>query len=150
MTIIAEREPDSVPVQALINTRTVHASGKGEAVKKLFKGPASKALIGQDPDSPQPRQLTQRPHTTTTATGTGITILNYGAKKVIELMPRLEEWILETCRRAGVDIQRFGLPANPAQLHDELKTNPSKLKKLLPAIQDTPRILALKNALKNT
>ena len=53
-----------------------------EAIKRLFKGQASKALIDQDPNSPQPRQLTQRPHSTTHITGADIVVLDFGVRRL--------------------------------------------------------------------
>ena len=64
-------------------------------------------------------------------------------------MPRLEEWLLETCRRMGVDVQSLGLPTDPAQLHDELRTSPLKLRRLVEAIHGAPRILILKRELED-
>jgi len=47
-----------------------------------------------------------------------LSIKNYNGKKVIQLSPYLEHWILHRARKNHIYPNDFGLPEDPIEFHD--------------------------------
>jgi len=118
-----------------------HCGGKGRVVNALtsrYRG--SVGIIDEDPGSAQPRQL-RLFETVREEPSAGLRILAHPRTRshVVVLMPRLEEWLLEAAREAGVEPDRYSLPNDPSLLHSVINLDPRKLQGLLRDILRQPR-----------
>lgn len=90
----------------------VHGGNKAGVIKLLVKYyQESKGLVDEDPHSPRPCLLEQFKEEER-CDEYGLVVLAYQEKgnRLIVLCPRLEEWILEAAKEAGVDVEDYGLP----------------------------------------
>ncbi len=66
------------------------------------------------------------------------------------LCPKLEDWILEAAREAGVNVNVYDLPDEAKRLHSMINTNLKKLESLLDTLKDKSKMLkTLENVLKS-
>ena len=97
-------------------------------------------IIDEDPDSNQSKE---RKGYIEIETGSRIKLLaekNDGSKKVIEICPRLEDWILIRARENQISPGDFGLPNDPNELHSphiERKRNFQDFMKKIVATDDS-------------
>ncbi len=68
---------------------------------------------------------------------------------IIMLRPRLEEWILEACKEAGIDPQDYDLPRDPDKFHQIVNIRFNEFSKLLRDLyaKNAKRLMALKKKL---
>jgi len=122
---LIECKPDEALVRSLTSIsrkRVRHAGGKAELLKMLVTHYSnSKGMIDYDPSSVQPPQLRDF-QTEKDSPSCGLKILRQATRDnlVAVLCPRLEEWIIEATREAGIDPQNHGLPNDPMVLHRQI------------------------------
>jgi hypothetical protein len=113
-----ECKPDEALVRRLgINRNQVtHHAGKSRVFAKMKKSVGQIALVDEDPGSPQTsyeKRLVFR------SEEHGIKEFEDDAgNRVLVLTGKLEDWVVDTCKKAKVDLkQKFNLPNKPNDLH---------------------------------
>lgn len=148
MKIYVECKPDEVLLRKLgIRPQSIrHAGDKGRVCRNLQKDRGSMGIVDEDPGSPQPScmerlRLLQDQH--------GIRVLEDPPcqSRLIVLCPRLEGWILDAARQAGIEVERrFGLPDDETRFHKIINLNIDKFEELIEALlqRQSPRLRALR------
>jgi hypothetical protein len=132
-------------------SKVIHAGNKSELLKHLIKySENSVGVIDEDPYSVQPPLMNMfKQHAA--FTNYGIKILTQENKRnvLVILMPRLEEWVIESAKEVRVDLNEYGLPKEPILFHEIVNTKLDNFKKLVEYLVKTKssRIVALKNYL---
>jgi hypothetical protein len=115
--IIVECFTDEFLVRLLGFSQVKHESGKGKVLKSIRNKPGAIGIIDEDPDSDQPKE---RKEYFEIESGSQIKLLTKRddeSKKVIQICPRLEEWILDRAKQNHVSPRNFGLSNDPNDLH---------------------------------
>ncbi|MGQ4875908.1 MAG: hypothetical protein ACP6IY_17725 [Promethearchaeia archaeon] len=147
-----ECNPDEVLMlkYGFTKRRIIHSSGKARIAKLLEKNRGHIALVDEDPNG------TLIPY----FKNTNFFLLKqengYIIKKdlkreyiIIELQPNLEEWIIDACKEASINIKNYKLPNNAISLHHIINNNLKKFEKLLlELLKHNCRIKWLKDDLK--
>jgi len=117
--IIVECKPDEILAKSLglAKNEIAHQNCKGEVCNLLMKTKISLAMVGEDPNSNQPKYLNnytliENKH------DVKILYLKSKNKTIMVLKPRLEEWILKRCKKSVVNPEKYFLPSNNKQLKD--------------------------------
>ena len=71
-----------------------------------------------------------------------------GNNYLIVLCPKLEDWFCKSARLVGINLQNYGLPNNPDELHKVINENLDKFEQFLDDIlsRNHPRINTLKDS----
>lgn len=133
---IVECDPDVILMSSLASIpkrRIEHGYGKSRVLRRLLKHPDSIGMIDEDPLSTQPGEYLQRFVVVNNSEENQIKTLRYahGNDRLIVLCPRLEEWIIESCRRIHVELRRYNLPNNGNQLHEEINDKLNRFQQLV-------------------
>ena len=126
MLIIVECNPDEFLVRLLGFSQIKHAGGRDKVLEKVKKNYGSMGSLDEDPDT---NRSPERKKYVEIETGSNIKLLsekNDKSRKVIEICPRLEDWILIRARRNRIYPADFDLPNDPNGLrspHVERKKN---------------------------
>jgi hypothetical protein len=143
--IYVECKPDSKLVRSITNVskrEIVHESNKFEVCKRLEKCRSCTGLIDEDPLSVQPRYLTKtRLENDLSEHDIKVFYHDSTDNHLIVLRPRLEEWILNAAKEAGIDIGRYNLPNNAAKLHSHINISLDKFEGLLEDLKDSSKRL---------
>lgn len=94
-----------------------HERCKGEVVKRVNKLEKAVGLIDEDPDSTQPRDLSNYREIQNVQ---GLRLLirrDDNNKRLIVICPRLEDWLLQRAKLLGIKPEDFGLPSQADRLH---------------------------------
>ena len=111
----------------------MHGGNKAGVIKLLVKYyQESKGLVDGDPHSPRPCLLEQFKEEER-CDEYGLVVLAYQEKgnRLIVLCPRLEEWILEAAKEAGVDVEDYGLPKDAVELHGRVNIEIDRFSELV-------------------
>ena len=147
---IVECDPDVALVSSLTSLskkRITHAAGKHQVLRKLLRQTNSMAMIDEDPLSVQPVAFLQHFQVVNHSDRDGIRILhnNSGHNRLIVLCPRLEEWILDSSKRANIDLKDYNLPTNANELHEEINFKINRFEQLIEDLkQQSNRVKVLK------
>jgi hypothetical protein len=141
MKVFVECKADETLAVALgVPRRAVeHASGRGGVCSQLLKHEQVLALVDEDPDaqsSPYLKSLREenRSHDLT------VLMDDKRGNRVVVISPRLEEWLVQTTRTAGLRLTDFGFDSdNGVRLHSEINQRLESLEKVL------AQLLALKD-----
>ena len=148
-----ECDPDVALVSSLTSVpprRIMHHQGKSELIRKLLKQNDSVRLIDKDPSSIQPTLYLQRFQVLSYSDSDGIEILhhNQGHNRLIVLYPRLEEWVIESARKANVSLRNYNLPTTGNELHEVINFKIKRFEELLDDLkQSSERVKVLKKRL---
>ena len=120
--IYVECDADTVLVQTLTGRRPGHPADKGRVCALLKVKTDCIGLVDEDPGKPQPKYISSQ------SVQKGVNyldnsirvIIDSNGNKLIILQPRLEEWILETARRATISLGDYNLPNEAKELHELL------------------------------
>jgi len=149
---LVECKPEEVLVKSLTSTsrkNIKHAGNKSELLKTLSKHYGnSKAIIDEDPGSIQPPHL-QKFKEKQDLTSHKLKILHQKSKNntIIILRPRLEDWILDASKEANINPQKYNLPKDSAQLHQQINIQIDKFQKLVKDLAKSKRLKELKTHL---
>lgn len=132
--IYVECSPDELLIKlyGFYKRNIKHSYGKSRIGKLLENNQGDLALIDEDPDgSPVPYFAKTKFDLIKQEKG-------YAIKKdlkrnhyIIEIQPYLEEWIVDACDEAKINIRDYNLPKDPISLHNIINSNLKILKKLL-------------------
>lgn len=141
--------PDETLVKVLGASRKqiTHHSGKSRVFAKLKVSSNQIALVDEDPDSPKCsyekslKRLSESSGITEWADNSG--------NRIYVLRGKLEDWIINLCNAAQIDLKKFNLPDKPNAMHEVINERLSSFEKLLRHLleQENPGILKLKKAL---
>lgn len=141
--IYVECKPDEALVRhvtGLPRRQVVHElKGKYEVCKRVSAQADSKALIDEDPGSFPPPYLA-RMTLSDDSPELGLKVYRDTRKgnKVVVLCPKLEDWILDAARAAGIDVRDYSLPSRPREPHGVVNANLQKFEGLLKGLDATP------------
>lgn len=127
-----ECNPDEQLLQFLnIPSKAItHCKGSGNIFNKLKKNSNRFALIDEDPNA-APHPYYSELSLTNQANGIKVFTDKARNNKVVVLMPRFEEWLIQTAKEMKVKLVDFNLSDNPHYLHSNINSRLNNLKKLL-------------------
>ena len=114
-------------------------SDKGKVLKSVRKGQAAIGIIDEDPDSGQPSDLRENYIEKDSKRTIKLLVRKDDVgKRIIQIAPRLEDWLYSRARQNRIDPMSFDLPKYPEDLHKILRVDKNKnfrrfLKKLIEA-----------------
>jgi hypothetical protein len=95
-----------------------HQSGKGKVLEFVIKNECAMGLIDEDPQSRQPSTLQELVEEGRIGSARLMARKSGGKGHLIQLMPDLENWLVERARANGISMSDFGLPKDASALHD--------------------------------
>ncbi len=120
MRVLVECYPDEMVLEALgvPKTRLLHLGGKGEVVKRVHKLGCAIGMIDEDPNSTQPRDLSNYSDTEMAEGLRLCTRDDDPNQRLVIVCPRLEEWLYERAEAMGIRPEAYNLPDTPDRLHN--------------------------------
>lgn len=97
--------------------RIKHEGGKGKVLEKVRKNLEAVGIIDEDPDSNQPGELGQYIEKKANRSIKLLERRDDPGKRIIQISPYLEHWLLERARQNNISPAGFGLPDDPKKLH---------------------------------
>lgn len=132
--IHVECNPDGVLMQIYgFFKRTIkHSSGKSRIGKLLERNQGRIALVDEDPEG-TPIPYFDNTDFSSVKQKDGYAIKNDSRRghTIIEIQPYLEEWVIDACREASVNIRDYNLPNDPISLHHIINSNIKKFQNLI-------------------
>ena len=129
-----ECNPDEVLIQmyGFFKSRIKHSYGKSRIGKLLEKNRERIALVDEDPEG-TPIPYFKNTNFSLVKQEDGYAIKNDTkmGHTIIEIKPYLEEWVIDACREASVNIRDYNLPNNPISLHHIINSNIKKFQNLI-------------------
>lgn len=152
MSLFVECKPDETLAFALgvPRNKVEHALGSGRVCVRLAQRNAEFGMIDEDPGSAKPSYLKTLVEENSEY-GIRLLIDRKAKNRVIVLTPRLEEWLVQTTKEAGLKLTDFGFNSdNGVQLHAEINQRLGSLERLVGALLNakSQRILRLQALLK--
>lgn len=146
--IVVECDPDEYLMKSMGFSRKKikHESGKGDVLRIVRKNQKVIGIIDEDPDSTQPLEIKKFKEQETMQTVKLLVRKDDPEKKLIQISPYLEHWLINRASKNKILPNDFGLPDDPKEMHDivhieRYKNFQSFLKKL---IQEDNEIKMLK------
>ena len=126
-----------------------HVYNKGEVVKRVGKAARAIGIIDKDLDRNRPREMTEYIEVKSNRPDRDITLFQKKAdqgKRLVQISPYLEEWILHRAKRNKINPEDFNLPNDSKKLHamTNLDKNKNFQKFLKQLIAIDPEIKTLK------
>jgi hypothetical protein len=115
--IIVECNPDEFLVRLLGFSKIKHAGGKGKVLEKIKENRGSIGIIDEDPDSRQSKERNEYVENESIANIKLLVNKHDESQRVIQISPRLEDWILHLARQNQIHPTKFGLPNDADKLH---------------------------------
>jgi hypothetical protein len=118
--ILVECNPDAFLIRRLGFSRKKikHEGGKGKVFEIVGKTGSSIGMIDEDPESGQPKEIEN--YRVKDQIGSLKLMVNKtdDSKRVIQVSPYLEHWIVELARKNRISLKEYHLPEDPKALHD--------------------------------
>lgn len=142
--------PDEILIKKLGFTRkyVTHHQGKSRVFAVLREKENELAVVDEDPLSVK---TNYENHLKPNEEYEGLKLFtDSSGNKVIYLSAKLENWIIDVCRKEKIKLSDFGLPEKPDELHDQINNRLHAFEKLVDELikQGSPPLLKLKNWLK--
>jgi len=121
-----------------------HHSGRSRIFKTLSKTENQFAIIDEDPGS---GRSSYEAKLILKEEFNGIKYYtDKSGNKIFILKDKLEDWIINACKRTNIKISDFNLPVNPADLHSVINNKLDNFDKLIDELfkKKNPAILKLK------
>lgn len=120
MMILVECDPDEFFVKSMGFSRKKikHESGKGNVLRKLNKDPMTIGMIDEDPHSSQPSEMKRYIEAEKKDTIKLLVRNDNTGKKVIQISPYLEHWLINRARQNKISLKYYDLPDDPVEMHD--------------------------------
>ena len=115
--IIVECYTDEYFVKLLGLKGKKHEGGKGKVLERVRENPGAIGIIDEDPDSNQPSERYEYIEYDRRSTIKLLVKKGDKSKKVIEISPDLEGWILARAKKNQISPKSYGLTDNPHELH---------------------------------
>jgi len=118
--ILVECDPDEFLVKSMGFSRKKikHESGKGNVLKKLKKDPNTIGMIDEDPHSSKPSEMKRYIEAEKKDTVKLLVRNDNTGKKVIQISPYLEHWLINRARQNQISLKDYNLPDDPVEMHD--------------------------------
>lgn len=129
--IHVECKPDEIFVLKLGFTRKfiTHHPGKSRIFHKLSKSKNHLAIVDEDPGS---AQTTYQKGLNLIEEYEGIMFYkDNSGNKVFVLQGKLEDWIINTCKRYKIKLSDFNLPETREELHDVINHRLARFEELM-------------------
>jgi hypothetical protein len=94
-----------------------HEGGKGKVMEIVKKRGRTVGIIDEDPYSDQPSDLENYTEKETKSTVKLLIRKDDASKRLIQISPYLEHWLLDRARQNRIAPKDFGLPSDPRELH---------------------------------
>lgn len=98
-------------------------SCKGKVLEIVKKNQATIGIIDEDPDSGQPLDLRKYIEKDSRHTIKLLTRKDDDSKRLIQISPRLEDWLYSRAIKNQISPRSFGLPKYPEDLHKILRVD---------------------------
>jgi hypothetical protein len=95
-----------------------HQRCKGEVVKKVGKISRAIGIIDEDDRTTEPKEIKKYMEHQAKGSITLFQRRNDKAKRLVQISPYLEHWLLKRARANKINPKDFNLPDNPKRLHD--------------------------------
>ena len=152
MSLFIECKSDETLAFALgVPRRNIeHALGRASVCGQLAKRTGVVGMVDEDPDAIAPLYL-RNLEEQNRKNGVRVLLDKERNNRVIILSPRLEEWLVQATKSAGLKLTDFGFESdNGVQLHSEINQRLGSLEKLVKALLEikSPHLLRLQTLLK--
>jgi hypothetical protein len=154
MSLFVECKSDETLAIALgVAPRAIeHAANRAGVCAQLARREGVIGVVDEDPDSASQSYMKSLPQESWEH---GVRVLTDKKRgnRVVVLSPRLEEWLVESAKSAGLKMTDFGFESdNGLQLHSEINQRLRNEQNLIEALlaAKNPRILRLQLLLKQT
>ena len=97
--------------------RIKHEGGKGKVMEIVKKKDMAVGIIDEDPYSDQPSYLENYIEKDARSTVKLLIRKDDNSKRLIQISPYLEHWLLDRARQNRISPKDFGLPNDPKELH---------------------------------
>lgn len=94
-----------------------HEGGKGKVMEIVKKKDMTVGIIDEDPYSDQPSDLENYIEKDTRSTVKLLIRKDDASKRLIQISPYLEHWLVDRARQNRISPNDFGLPGDPKELH---------------------------------
>lgn len=144
--IIVECYTDEYFVKLLGFKGIKHEGGKGKVLERVRENPGAIGIIDEDPDSNQPSERYEYIEYERRSTIKLLVKKGDKSKKVIEISPDLEGWILARAKKNQISPKSYGLTDNPHELHSTHMERNKNFRKFLDELvkTDDDEIVSLK------
>jgi hypothetical protein len=144
--IIVECYTDEYFVKLLGLKGIKHEGGKGKVLERVSENPGAIGIIDEDPDSNQPSERYEYIEYERRSTIKLLVKKGDKSKKVIEISPDLEGWILARAKKNQISPKSYGLTDNPHELHSTHMERNKNFRKFLDELvkTDDDEIVSLK------
>jgi hypothetical protein len=124
--------PDETLAKKLgfVRKQIIHHSGKSRVFSDIRKKSKQLAIVDEDPGqakNPYENELILKEE----AHGVSYFLDNKRKNKVFVLKIKLEDWILEACKKEKLKLDEFGLPKKSNDLHEVINNRLIAFEKLL-------------------
>lgn len=118
--ILVECDPDEFFVKSMgfPRKKIKHESGKGNVLKKLKNDPMTIGMINEDPHSSQPSEMKRYIESEKKDTVKLLVRNDNTGKKVIQISPYLEHWLINRAKQNQIPLKDYNLPDDPVEMHD--------------------------------
>ena len=118
--ILVECDPDEFLVRSMGFSRRMikHESGKGNVLRKLKNVQMTIGIIDEDPDSTQPKEMSRYTERESSNTIKLLARNDDPEKKIIQISPYLEHWLIIRARQNQISLKDYDLPDDPIEMHD--------------------------------
>ncbi len=118
--IVVECDPDEFLVKSIgfPGKLIKHESGKGKVLGVVNKKQHAIGIIDEDPDSSQPGEMKKYIEKEAFETIKLLVRKDDDGKRIIQISPYLEQWLLHRAKQNGISVKDFGLPDDPKEMHN--------------------------------
>jgi hypothetical protein len=95
-----------------------HEGGKGRVLGVLRKIEYGIAMIDEDPNTNPPAEIKEYREIESKNTIKLFIKKGNERKKIVQISPYLEHWLINRAKRNKIILKDFNLPANPKEMHD--------------------------------
>lgn len=154
MTLFVECKADETLVVALGAARlqVEHAANRAGVCAQLARREGVIGMVDEDPDSAPQSYMKSLPQESWEHSVRVLSDKERG-NRVVVLSPRLEEWLVESAKSAGLKMTDFGFESdNGLQLHSEINQRLRNEQNLIEAllVAKNPRIVRLQSLVKQS
>ena len=134
--VFVECKPDQklinfIAISKRLKIDMVHCGDKPRVLKNTLRNAGSIGIIDEDPGSPQ-SSLLKMFKEIKEDNDLGIRVYKGSNGSIlIELRPRLEEWLLRLCRLSRINVKKHGFPSDPGLFKKIINQRLNNLEKLL-------------------
>ncbi|MHA1143689.1 MAG: hypothetical protein ACTSRW_03060 [Candidatus Helarchaeota archaeon] len=147
--IFVECKADEKLVKILIRGYPIkirHSGNKSGVIKRLIKDENNVGMIDEDPGKPIPKSFNEKFQLFKEYNEFNLKLFQEPKKNnlIVQICPRLEEWIIDACYKSRINLNEYKLPNDPMRLHSIINVHPNKIEKLLKTLKNSMQLKRLK------